>query len=285
MGHSRTGRVIAAVAIVAVSSGVYYFFSVPRTPPVTYYLISGPLTPPVTAEKAVEDRFAKALPDSRSAVAAWFGQQGLRVLPQARGEDEGELKKVGPIVVTKVSGANVVSWPSHRFADGGDGVSLTHLTGSADSDLAKQGVVAFDNGSVRVNAATFPDDGKWHLFCLSAEDLLGTSEDEREVFCLVKAAGQTAAGGSHDPADLMVRGCIAEGWAAALDAKWSDDQLRCLVFMACGQTELLAREAQGAVDDGLRDKRHAFLLRDLAAATSALDARKQALLQRLPNSP
>lgn len=290
MGKSRVVWLIIAVALVGVSAAVYFKSEPP--PPVGSTMPKGAAQAtlvsqvvPHTSEKTVEDRFAKVLPDSRNAVSAWFGQKGLRVLPQTRGEDEGELKKVGPIFVTKICGANVVAWPSYRFADGGEGVSLTHLTGPADSDLVKMGAVSFDKGCIRVNAAAFPDDGRWHLFCLSAEDPLGTSEDEREVFCLLKATGKDAASGSTDPADLVVRGCIAEGWAGGLDSKWSNDQLRCLVFMVCGQTEMLAREAQGKVGDGLRDKRHAFLLQDLTAATSALDARKQALLQRIPTIP
>lgn len=263
----RTGQVVPGVAIVVIV--FVYFFS----------------RPPIAVERAIEDRFSKVLPKSRQAVSAWFGQKGLRVLPQARGEDEGELKKVGPIVATRVTGALGVAWPSRRFADGGDGVLLSHLTPRDDSDLVKAGVVAFDKGTVRIDAARFPADGKWHLFCLSAEDPLGTSEDEREVFCLQKASEKDAGSASFTPADLVVQGCIAEGWTGALKSKWSDDQLRCLIFMACGQTELLAREAQGAIGNSLRDKRHAFLVRDLLAAAASLDARKQALLQRLASAP
>lgn len=286
MGRNKTGWVVATVAVVAIG-GAIYFMSQPRQPAPEQAKGGTKPTPavpavPITAEKAVEGRFAKVLPNSRSAVSAWFDQKGLRVLPQSRGDEEGVLKKVGPIVATKVTGDKPVSWLSHRFASESGGVSLSHLTGLADADLVKGNVVTFDKGTIRVNAVTFPADGKWHLFCLATEDPLGTSEEEREVFCLQKPAAKDSA---SDPADLVVKGCVAEGWDGALNSNWNDDQLRCLIFMACGQTELLAREAQGAISGTLRDNRHAFLLRDLVASSAALDARKQALLQRIPNSP
>ncbi len=299
MGRDKTGWVVtAATAAIAVAIGaaIYfmcsaiYFMSGPRQPApesAKGSRRSRPAVPaipevPISAEKKVEHRFAKVLPNSRAAVSTWFDQKGLRVLPQSYGEEEGELKKVGPLVATKVTGDKPVSWQSRRFAGDSNGVSLKHLTGIADADMVKGRVVTFDKGIIRVNAAAFPADGKWHLFCLATEDLLGTSEDEREVFCLLKPTTKVSA---SDPADLVVKGCVAEGWDGALSANWSDDQLRCLVFMVCGQTELLAQEAHVAIRYQLRDRHHAFLLRDLVASAAVLDARKQALLQRIPSSP
>lgn len=276
MERRGIGWLIAFVAVAGIGGAVYYMSeSRPKTPlaaTASSPAIKTVPAAPATAETEIEAKISRLLPNASGTVSAWFRQEGIRVLPQSREGDEGELRTIGPITATKVSGKRDVVWPSHRFS-ADDKATLCHLTDG--TDLVKEEIVSFEKGSIRVKASDFPTDGKWHLFCLSVEDPLGTSEYEREVFCVQRVPGD---GGL---AELLLQGCIAEAWADAVETNLADDQLRSIVFMACAQTELLSQDAHGAIGANLRKKHHAFLLHDLTSVSSALDSRKQALLQRL----
>jgi hypothetical protein len=169
-----------------------------------------------------------------------------------------------------------VGWHPDILDDQSGPAQLFHLGREAFPDGAV--TVAPGEAMIQVDLDRFPADGRWHFFGLADRDIFDTTDREREVFALCKDP-ERAAAPLIEPGELLESGRLAEAWAAACAAGWTDDALRGLLLLLFSKMARLIAEAGW---DGPRGDGYDVLRSDLGAATRRVAALQQSLIEGIP---
>ncbi len=240
--------------------------------------LSTALSEKSTEEEAILGYFLRLLPQAHEPISRWFEQPSLRLLPQAAGAEVSlDVWTPGPVYVSLLGDGGVAGWRSRLFADAKE-AQVYPLAGK------NQNAVTFSAGSIRIDVAEYPADGRWRGYYLAQEDPAGCGEDERELFILRRAKnGQGTIPKARYTVgklvQLILAGRVLDAWREAIsDGEMDEAKLEVLVSMIYSQMEVMLGEASAEVVGSLSATSLAKpLSNDLKSLPRLLDSFKQVL--------
>jgi hypothetical protein len=203
--------------------------------------------PPVRddAEEEVRSLILELSPPPRGALWQLL-DEARSLLPRVAGKADIDVRVPQSLFATRVVGDEAVSWRSGQFGEAGGPVPQVFAL-SGDDELLRRGAVRFADGVVHVQASLLPADGQWRLFCLSLEEGPSPFFDERELLLLHRVPGAKPA--RAIPAELVLRGYLADGWHSAVALGWEEPALRCLLLVLFARLQTLLEEAARDIRD------------------------------------
>lgn len=204
-----------------------------------------------------------------------FQEISAAFLPAALGRQPIDPRRPGGLFATFLAGPDDVSWASAVFGDRPEGAGLLAIA----ADGLDAAAVEFEagTGTIRARVASWPADGAWRLFGLVRGNVYRSDPTRREVFALARPSAGPPPGAG--PAELVRRGFLAEGWAAAIRAGWDERALVGLLLLLVPAQRRLIAQATTSMAPARTD--YAFLRRDLERAPNDhLAPMQQALIER-----